>query len=72
MNVKRLELLYETEFSEINSLNVEIGMADGSLVKTSIENMNCPDQLRLALIPVLYTHQRLVYGHLQPVKVKEF
>lgn len=60
--------VYKTEVSEVNAIFLEIRMNDGRIVKSEIQNMACPDDLRLALVPVLYTHQLYIYAKLPPAK----
>jgi hypothetical protein len=54
--------VYASVISEINAVFLEIGMSDGRLIKSEIHNMECSDELRLALVPILYSHQYYVFG----------
>lgn len=64
VDLLNLNKLYTTDISDFTTLNVEIGLTDGKTIKFEIRGEDSPDELRIALIPVLYGHQRLLYGEL--------
>lgn len=63
-----LKEFYHSEASESIGTKIEITLTNGVIIKSELRNQDYPEELRLALIPVLYTHQQLLYSHLPPVK----
>jgi len=68
VNLATLAKQYPSKMSELEIIELEIGLEDGRIIKTRLENNDYPEELMLALIPVLYGHQRYVYKNLPPVK----
>jgi hypothetical protein len=68
VEIGAIKKIYLTDVSEIGRTLLEIGMTDGRVIKSEIQNMSCPDELRLALVPILYTHQQYIYSPLPPAK----
>jgi hypothetical protein len=68
INIPSLKPVYETRISEINVVQLEIGFIGGKVYRSELQNDDYPDELRLALVPVLYMHQHFLYGNLPPVK----
>lgn len=68
LNLRKVKKLYSTEVSDFSTVNVEIGLENGTTVRTAIQNQECPQDLWIALIPVLYGHQQLIYREVAPVR----
>ncbi|MFZ6011751.1 MAG: hypothetical protein ACOYXT_15520 [Bacteroidota bacterium] len=68
LNVKKLQKRYLAKLSHFDTIELEIGLEDGTVVRSELQGLNYPDELRLALIPVLYTHHQFLYSNLPPVK----
>jgi hypothetical protein len=64
----KLKNVYPSKESEVEIKEMIIELQDGRLIKSHLENDDYPEELRLALIPVLYGHQKYVYGHLPAVE----
>ncbi len=58
---------YLTDESHAEVKEIEIELVDGRKYQFYLENNNYPEELMLALIPVLYGHQQYVYGQLPAV-----
>jgi len=61
IDLLKLKSLYTTEVSDFATYKLEVGLVGGKVIKTEIRGEDSPDELRLALIPVLYGHQILLY-----------
>lgn len=68
IDLRRLKSTYSTDESEIEVKEIEIEMVDGTNYKFYLENNDYPEDLMLALVPVLYGHQQYLYGQLPVVK----
>jgi hypothetical protein len=67
VNISELKPIYESRLSETTTIDLEITFDNGKIARTILQNEDYPDELRLALIPVLFTHQALVHKELMPV-----
>lgn len=68
IDLAKLKNTYSTGESELEVKDIEIELIDGKNYKFHLENNDYPEELMLALIPVLYGHQQYVYGQLPVVK----
>lgn len=68
IDLSKLKYTYTTDESEAVVKDIEIELVDGKNYKFHLENDDYPEELMLAIIPVLYGHQQYVYGHLPAVK----
>ncbi|HEY0652113.1 MAG TPA: hypothetical protein VGD65_03255 [Chryseosolibacter sp.] len=58
---------YQTDFSEVEIITVDFGFSDGTVKSIVLENDDYPEKLRHALVPILYGHQKFLYGDLKPI-----
>jgi hypothetical protein len=63
-----LKNTYLTTASEVEVKEIEIELTQGTRYKFHLENDDYPEELMLALIPVLYGHQQYLYGNLPAIK----
>ncbi|WP_143164710.1 hypothetical protein [Chryseolinea serpens] len=68
IDLTKLKDAYVTNESEAEVKDIEIELIDGKNYRFHLENDDYPEELMLALIPVLYGHQYYVYGKLPVVK----
>lgn len=69
-----LKSVYPATTSDYKMAEVEIEMTDGKNIKSVIQDIaagEAPTELRLALVPVLYLHQQLVYPKLPAKKFSD-
>jgi hypothetical protein len=66
VDVLQLKNRYPAQISDPEIIELEIGLSGGRVVNSIIEIPDYPKELEIALIPVLYGHQRFVYGQLKP------
>jgi hypothetical protein len=74
VDLNTIKPIYPATESDYQKVEVEIQLASGKTVKTEIQDVsanNAPDELRLALIPVLYLHQAFVYPTLRAKRFKD-
>lgn len=64
----KLKRRYQTGDSEVEVKEVAIEFLDGRTLDFHLENDDYPEDLMLALIPVLYGHQQYVYRDLPAIK----
>lgn len=62
IDLEKLDPVYSTIKSEFLTIDVQIGLKDGKTINTQILGDGGPDELGLALVPILYTHQNKMYG----------
>lgn len=67
VNLKKVKRIYKTSKPDKNIIYVEVALTNGKLIKTELQDSNFPDELRQALVPVLFAHQKYMYGELPPV-----
>lgn len=67
VDILKLKPFYESHLSETTTIELEITLDDGKIARTILQNEDYPNELRLALIPVLFTHQALVHKELVPL-----
>ncbi|MBL0745086.1 hypothetical protein [Chryseolinea lacunae] len=70
IDLQKVKKMYPTKVSDFSIIRVEIGLEDGVIIKSEIQNQECPEDLWIALIPVLYGHQQLLYSTYPPLKWK--
>lgn len=68
VDILQLKKRDSTKEHDFSTVYVEIGLANGKVTKTEIQNQECPERLWFALIPVLYDHQQLLYSKYPPLK----
>lgn len=68
IDLTKLKDTYMTNESEAEVKDIEIELFDGKNYRFHLENDDYPEELMLALIPVLYGHQQYVYGQMPVVK----
>jgi hypothetical protein len=68
IDLAKLKNTYSTGESELEVKDIEIEMTDGKKYEFHLENNDYPEELMLALVPVLYGHQQYIYGKLPVVK----
>lgn len=59
---------FPTQEYDFGTIYLEIGLEDGRVINSEIQNKECPEPLWFALIPVLYDHQKLLYSEFPPIK----
>ena len=67
VDTRQIQSNYKASFSDPGIIELEVGLADGTVIRSRIADPEYPEELKLALIPVLYGHQRLAYPHLKPI-----
>lgn len=67
VDISKLKPIYESRLSETTTIELEVTFDNGKIARTILQNEDYPDELRLALIPVLFTHQALVHKESVPV-----
>lgn len=68
VNLASLDSVYLSDVSESMVTKIKIEFEDGQIINFRLHNDDYPDELRLALINVLYYHQHLVYPELVPTR----
>ena len=68
VDLLKLKKFYPSEISESVVTFIEITLDNAKVIKFELRNQDYPDELRFALIPILYSHQQLLYSHLPPVR----
>jgi hypothetical protein len=68
VDLTKLKRRYPSKASELEVKDLEIEFTDGTRYEFHLENDDYPEDLMLALVPVLYGHQQYVYGDLPAVK----
>ncbi len=72
VDLHKLKRVYPAMTSDYQEADIEIQTLDGDRIECKIQDIaadDAPDELRLALVPVLYLHQQYVYPRL---KAKHF
>ena len=65
VDVDQIQSTYESEYPD-PYIELELGLEDGRVIKSLITDPKYPDELQLALTPVIHGHMRIVYPHLKP------
>lgn len=67
IDVQNLKYHYPTPMSEMTVVELEIGLKNGTVFRTKLENDDYPEDLYFALVPVMFGHQRFIYSDLPPI-----
>lgn len=59
---------FPTQEYDFGTIYLQIGLQNGKVINSEIQNSECPEPLWFALIPFLYGHQKLLYSEFPPIK----
>jgi hypothetical protein len=68
LDVTQLRTHYKAPESDARIIDLEIGLNDGRVIKSQIEDVEYPDELKLALIPVIFGYMKALYPDLKPLR----